>query len=92
MACNGALSDSGGICGTIIGYAPVFYGILEFLQAGFSNHTRPCPFGRTCGMGICKVSFSREKDTLYLVYCPDADAISGDHGFQLSCSEQTGPD
>lgn len=35
MACNGALSDSGGICGTIIGYAPVFYGILEFLQAGF---------------------------------------------------------
>lgn len=32
------------------------------------------------------------KDTLYLVYCPDADAISGDHGFQLSCPEQTGPD
>lgn len=69
MARNGALSDSGGICGTIIGYAPVFYGILEFLQAGFSNHTWPCPFGRTCGMGICKVSFSREKIlyTLYIV-------------------------
>ena len=53
MACNCALSDTGGICGTIIGYAPVFYGILEFLQAGFSDHTRSCPFGRSCGMGIC---------------------------------------
>ena len=67
MACNGALSDSGGICGTIIGYAPVFYGILEFLQAGFSNHTRPCPFGRTCGMG---------SDTLVTDYLGD-EAVVG---------------
>ena len=87
MACNCALSDSGGICGTIIGYAPVFYSILEFLQTGFSNHTRSCSFGRSCGMGICEVSLSRKKDTLYFVYCPDADAISGDYGFQLSCPE-----
>ena len=87
MACNCALSHTGGICVTIIGYAPVFYGILEFLQAGFPNHTRSCPFGRSCGMGVCKVSLSRKKNTLYIVYCPDADAISGNHGFQLSCPE-----
>lgn len=69
MACNCALSHTGGICGTIIGYAPVFYGILEFLQAGFPNHTRSCPFGRSCGMGVCKVSLSRKKIlyTLYIV-------------------------
>lgn len=71
---------------TLAAYVELLLDTPQFLrysgipQAGFPiilGHV----LGRTCGMGICKVSFSREKDTLYLVYCPDADAISGDHGF-----------
>ena len=33
----------------------------------FPNHTRSCPFGRSCGMGICKVSLSRKKR--YSILC-----------------------
>ena len=35
----------------------------------------------------CEISIPGEKDTLYLIYCPDVDAFSGNHGFQLSGTE-----
>ena len=81
---------------TLAAYVELLLDTPQFFTVFWNSCRQVFPIilghGRTCGMGICKVSFSREKDTLYLVYCPDADAISGDHGFQLSCPEQTGPD
>ncbi len=81
-----------GLCGAALRHASVFYGILEFLQAGFTHHTRACFVRRSRGMGICEISLSWKKDTLYLIHCPYANAVSGDDGFQLSCTKQTEAD
>ena len=67
MACNGALSDSGGICGTIIGYAPVFTVFWNSCRQVFPIILGHVLLGAPAAWAFAKFHF-RGKKILYTLY------------------------
>ena len=78
------LSDFAGLCKASVGFAGIFYGILEFYDPDGRRAARAASDGSACGVGVCTVSFSREAGALVCVYAPDGLTFPGYDGFRLS--------